>query len=228
MLFILMGAALLAAGAPDPLKGLPPVPSGAVRLFLVRHGQALSNLDPAPKLPPAQLDHLTALGREQASRAGTALKGHGVRIILTSPAERGRETAEVIRLAVGVGEATVEPRLRPLSLGFSPDGKALDWDARIAEWKKGRDPVPEAGESMEQVGARVAALAAELARNRPGQEVLLVAHSEVIGAFVGHVEGTAPALRYPPGIANGSITVVEAWPDRPARIVLKSVTPPGP
>ncbi len=46
----------VAAGGPAALE---PVPADTVRVFLIRHGQALSNLDPKPSLPPDELDLLT-------------------------------------------------------------------------------------------------------------------------------------------------------------------------
>src|SRR5262245_55547358 len=112
---------------------LGPVPADAVRLYLVRHGQAYSNLDPEPDLPPDKLDRLTDLGREQARRVARFLRGTAVAELLTSPAGRARETAEEIRTALGLEAARVEPALRPLELGRGPDGAPLDWDQRIAD-----------------------------------------------------------------------------------------------
>ena len=93
-----------------------------------------------------------------------------------------------------------------MALGRAPDGRPLAWKQRIAEWEAGRDPSPAGGESMERVGERVGELVRALARSRRGTSVVLVAHSEVIGAYLGHVRGTPAPKRYPPGLANGSIT----------------------
>ena len=85
----------------DPLAALPPPPEDGLRVYLVRHGQALSNLDPEPDLPPEQLDHLTELGQRQAEKAGAALRGRGIGAVLTSPASRARETAALVASALG-------------------------------------------------------------------------------------------------------------------------------
>src|SRR5262249_51585904 len=205
---LLAALAAAAAASASSLDRLGPVAPASVRVFLVRHGQALSHLAPAPKLPADALDHLTDLGRAQSARAGAALRTHNVRLVLTSPASRARETAEEIRAALPGTELEVEPRVRPLDLGKSARGAALDWDDRIAEWKKGRDPAPEGGESMAQMGERVRDLVASLAASNAGGAVVVVAHGEVIGSFVGLIRGTPPSARYPPKLANGSITVV--------------------
>jgi len=178
-------AGLVCASGLDELGA---VSSGSVRLILVRHGQAYSNLDPAPPLPPDQLDRLTDLGHAQSRQAAMVLRGRGPSVVLSSPASRARETAQEIGTLLNA-PVQVEPRLRPLDLGRSPSGKPLDWDQRIAEWKAGRDPVPSGGESLEQLGQRVAGLVTSLQRDHAGKTVVLVAHSEVIGAYVGLLQG---------------------------------------
>jgi len=224
---LLAGALFLLMQAPNPLSTLPPPPPTGVRVYLLRHGQALSNLDPEPDLPPEQLDHLTDLGKGQAEQAAAALAGRGIQVVLTSPASRARETAERIAKALKLDAPRVEPRLQPLQLGRTREGKALDWDARIAEWDAGRDPIPPAGESMEQMSDRVASLVAALARQGAGS-VVLVAHGEVIGAYLGKLRGTTPAKRYPPGIGNASISVVDARPSEPEKLLLANHAPKAP
>lgn len=228
---LLLGVTLLPAPASladDALGGLPALHSGSLRVCLVRHGQALSNLDPAPDLPLEQLDHLTALGTLQAEAVGRALAGLGATNVLTSPASRARETAEGISRALGTGPPTVEPRLRPMELGRGRDGRALTWEDRAAEWEAGRDPSPRDGESLERVADRVSELVRALARSRRGTVVVLVAHGEVIGAYLGHIRGTPAAKRYPPGLANGSVTVVDVAATGAATVLLANHLPAAP
>lgn len=212
---------LLLAAAP----ALGPVPADTMRVFLVRHGQAYSNLDPEPDLPPEQLDRLTDLGRGQSRVAAGFLKGQGVAAILVSPAGRARDTAEELRQALGLGAATVEKSLRPLDLGRGPSGAPLDWDQRISEWEAGRDPSPPGGESLEQVGERVLELVRSLRPARAGASVTLVAHSEVIGAFLGALEGKPGAARWPPTVPNGSLTVADIGPAGLPRVLLVGHVP---
>ena len=212
---VALAAGALAAAAPaaaqDALAGLPELQSGAVRVYLVRHGQALSNLDPAPQLSPAELDHLTPLGAKQSEAVGRALAGRGVASVYSSPATRARETADAVARALGIPAPAVEARLRPLELGRAPDGRALAWRDRAVDWQAGRDPVPAEGESIEDVGHRVGDFVRALARSRRGQGLVLVAHSEVIAAYLGEVSNTPAPKRYPPEIGNGSISVVDVF-----------------
>ncbi len=206
---LLAALAALPAAAADALAELQAPPAGTLRVYLVRHGQALSNLDPRPALSEEQLDHLTELGQRQAEAAGRALAGRCASAIYTSPAVRAVETSSAVARTLALGAPVVEPRLQPMGVGLAADGRELEWSARIAEWRAGRDPSPPGGESMEAVGDRVSALVRSLAEGSRGGCVVLVAHSEVIGAYLGKVRGTSPSKRYPPGLGNGSISVVD-------------------
>ena len=219
---------LAAPAAKGALPALPPLEKGTLRVYLVRHGQALSNLDPTPDLPPEKLDHLTELGQKQADRAGRALLGKGISLVLTSPASRARETAVRIASALDAPKPTVEPRLRPFALGQGKNGKPLDWDDRIADWRAGYDRSPTGGESIEQMGTRVAELVSALAKERGDRSVVLVAHGEVIGAYVGHLRRIPPTERYPWDIANASITVVDTGADGRSRLRFSNHRPPEP
>lgn len=218
---------LILLTAPDPLAALGPVPAGTVRVYFIRHGQALSNLQPPPSPAPRGLDHLTPLGERQSSKVGQILASKGVKLVVTSPAGRARESAEKIAAALGTAPVRVETRLRPLDLGYDAAGKQLGWEAREAEWKAGRDPNPPGGESMAQMGERVMAVVKDLRSEAPGASVVLVAHGEVIGSFVGELRGTPPAQRFPPRLANASLTVVEARPDGTVALLFTNHVAPG-
>lgn len=203
----------LAAQAGAELPDRQAAPAGVTSVYLVRHGQALSNLDPPPDLPPEELDRLTPLGREQACEAGRALALLRVARILTSPADRARETARVMADEAGAVPVRVDRRLRPLELGRSASGQPLDWDDRVADWKAGRDPDPAGGESLGELGRRVLALVREEHARHPGSTVVLVAHSDVIAAFLAVVEGRPGHQAYPFAVRNASLSLVELGPD---------------
>ncbi|HEY6553070.1 MAG TPA: histidine phosphatase family protein [Vicinamibacteria bacterium] len=224
---VLLAALDSAPAKPGQLAALGPIPKDTVRAFLVRHGQALSNLNPRPKLTPKELDHLTDLGRAQTARTRALLHGQGVRLVLTSPAERARETAAILADTVSAGVPPVEPRLRSMELGRSPAGQPLGWTEREVELKAGRDPQPPGGESFQQVADRMIDLLTTLARERGGQGVVLVSHSEVISALVGSVRGLPKTEWEELGIPNASVTVVDATPGKPPRVLLVGLSAEG-
>ena len=175
-------ALAVAAGLATPPGAAPAdTPAQVLQVYLVRHGQAFSNLSPKPKMSAEELDRLTPLGHEQAAETGRALAARGPAAILTSPANRARETAEEIRQALGTVPVRVEPRVRS-------QGEA---------------------EPAEQVAARVLeAVQSERARHA-GRAVVVIAHSEVIGAFLALVAGQPVANATMTHVRNGSVTLVE-------------------
>ena len=222
---MLLAIVLVTGTTVASLGDLGPVATDEVRVFLVRHGLAYSNLDPAPDLPPAQLDRLTEMGRVQSRRVGLALKGRTVALVVSSPAGRARQSAQELTAVLEAGAPRIDARLRPLELGRTAAGQPLDWDARDAEWAAGRDPQPVGGESIDQVGRRVLDLVTGLARDPRGRAVVLVAHGEVIEAFVGLISGTPAPHRLDSSVRNGSITVVEAGKAGSPRLVLTDYVP---
>jgi ribonuclease H / adenosylcobalamin/alpha-ribazole phosphatase len=198
-------AALLASGP----AGLGSVPDGALRVYVVRHGQAFTNLTPPPEMTPEQLDRLTELGQAQSRATADALRGRGVSLIVTSPRGRTQDTATVLRAVLEV-PVRVDERLRGLEMGKSAGGRELEWSDRMKDWSAGRDPVPSAGESLEQLGQRVLQLASELKRELGGKSVVFVTHGELIGNLIGMLQGQALEARFEARIANASITALEA------------------
>lgn len=165
-----------------------PTPRSQVsQLCVVRHAQAYKNLaSPPADLTPEQLDSLTPAGQAQG-RALQASLPPDVAEVRSSPAQRTRQTAELLAGPIPV---QVEPRLRPL------DG-AISWDTRMAAWSRGEDPRPADGESLADGAARAASLIAELrAQLPPGGHAVWVTHGDIAAVLLGELRGT-PLLDRP-------------------------------
>jgi broad specificity phosphatase PhoE len=67
-----------------------------------------------------------------------------------------------------------------------------------------------------------------VARSRRGTGVVLVAHGEVLAAYLGHIRGTSAPKRDPKGLGNGSITVVDVAPTGAPTIRLENHLPAAP
>lgn len=214
-------AALLAQTALTAVR--ESVPADTLRVYLVRHGQALSNLKPTGGEPEAALDHLTPLGREQSREAGGALRGAAA-LVVASPAGRARESASELAAGAGNLPVRIDERLRPMALGEGSDGKPLPWPRRLEEWAAGRDPVPPRGESFQQVGQRVQAVIDDLRGQGAGRGVVLVAHSEVIGAFLWGLRPPGPG-RVLDRLDNGGVTMVDVKAGSPAVVAFVNHLP---
>jgi phosphoserine phosphatase len=223
-----LALAMAVEGRAESLEKLPAAGPGVVRLYLVRHGEAFSNLVRPPAGPPESLDQLTERGHAQARAAGAALAGEAVEAILTSPAHRARETAAEIAASFPSVVVTTDANLGPLKEGRAADGHHLTWDERMKEWKSGRDPKPDQGESLADLYARVAAAIkdiAETARGKGQHGVVIVAHSEVVEALLGSIKGRLPIHGTMTGVHNASITVVDAGPDGRLHVVAENRVP---
>lgn len=133
-----------------------------VHVILVRHGDALRGTSDGSAPPP---DHgLTPVGREQARAMAGYLGATGrlerCRTLISSPARRARETADILA-ATYSGTRAVEA---PFSeLGELPDGAPEDLAAGVRR----------AGGALEH-----------LARQQDGRTVIVVTHSGFIMASV--------------------------------------------
>jgi probable phosphoglycerate mutase len=159
------------------------------RLLLARHGQSVSNA--VRRFQGVQDVPLSDLGRRQAQALAGALARRPLAAIYTSPLQRARHTAEAVAGATGAPLYSVHD-LRELSLGEWEGCTVEEVRARPGDpyacWV--RDPVvgmPPGGEPLAEVQARVVRVVGEIAAAHPnGDDVLLVCHGGIIGAYLAH------------------------------------------
>lgn len=157
-------------------------------VYLVRHGEAFSNL-PAEQQPEGKdLDVLTEKGKQQATTTGNALRGQEIARVFASPTGRTRETADLIlnQLEVG-GEVVAHEAFRPMDAGVPP----TPWSWREEHWARGEDPVPIDGESLGQSLERTIKALKEIAEERGGQSIAVVTHSDIWAGLVAKSRGTS-------------------------------------
>jgi probable phosphoglycerate mutase len=170
-------------------------------LLLIRHGATAWNA--AGRMQGRADVGLAAAGRAEVARWRLPPGWERARW-LVSPLRRARETAALL----GAPAARVEPRLTEMDWGTWEGRTAAelraDAGAGLAvEEARGLDLRPPGGESPREVQARLAALAAELARDPT--PVVAVCHKGVMRAALALATGwdlhTRPPLRLRPGEA---------------------------
>lgn len=155
------------------------------QLYLVRNGETAWNAEgryQGQANPP-----LNEQGIKQARRLAEMLRGIEFDVAYTSDLDRARSTAEIIA-EDGIWVLT-DPRWRELSFG-EWEGKRFEEiaehdSARLREWV--RDPIkcpPPGGESLRELADRVTAAAAELCREYPHGNVLVITHGGPIRCLV--------------------------------------------
>lgn len=183
-------------------------------IAFVRHGETEANrsgLLLGRADPP-----LTEHGVEQARRAAEAIGALRPVRLVTSPLSRARETAAIIGEACGL-EATVDDRLVELDYG-SWDGTSLSAaDAeRVERWRRDSSLAPHGGESLDEVGLRVAAFCLEVAELPPDAFPLVaVSHVSPIKAAVAWALGSGQGIAWRTRLDLASVTRIRPDPDAP-------------
>lgn len=181
-------SATAASGVPAGLRTVPPAPTAATRLVLVRHGEAVCNVEGVVG-GPRGCTGLSPAGVAQAEALRDRLLSSGglgdATALYASVLARAVDTARIIRPAVGDGslEVVSDCGLCELHPGEGDGLRWPDFVERYGEPNWDVDPdtvVAPAGESWRGFVERaVAALEALAARHR-GEQVVVVCHAGVI------------------------------------------------
>ncbi|MCE9615966.1 MAG: histidine phosphatase family protein [Lentisphaerae bacterium] len=172
---------------PHPL--VPGHAAGDVTVVLVRHGQALAE-DGSPLGPP-----LSRLGRRQARYVARRLQPQRFTRIMASDLARASETAAFIRAHHPHTPFSFDPRLREVQMDHH-----------------GHAPIPRQPALLTRLKAerrRVAACCRALAREAmPGDQVLVVAHGNLIRLAVALLCRTDPRQSFFFRTYNTSVTIL--------------------
>ena len=154
---------------------------------------------------------LSAEGEEAARLLGKRLQASSFDRVLVSPLGRARRTAEL----AGFGSATVDERLIELFFGDYEGKTRAEITAFRPGWTYVRDGNP-GGERVEDVGARIDSLLAELisvktADGKPGQ-VLIFAHAVVLRVLASRWVGLPPSFAQNLSLSPASVSILHYDP----------------
>lgn len=201
----------------------------ALTLVLVRHGVTDMTVEHRFSGGGVPGPPLNAAGRVQAAKAADAVHSIGRRTflgvapvsrVLASPMTRTQDTGGAIGRRIGAHVET-EPRLHEVDFGawdgLTSDGiVARDGAEALAAWRAGEVAAP-GGEALPDVGARIEALLAELARahatacadDDSAATLALASHAVVIKSAVGMSLGADVAAWGRIWPAPASLTVLQ-------------------
>lgn len=154
------------------------------RLLLVRHGQSAWNASGRwqgwADVP------LSDEGESQAAGAADRLRDRRFGVVATSDLERARRTAEIVAAALGIGDVTVDRRLREYDVGqwsgLTRSEIEQGWPGDLEAWREGRLAAAPGGETRKGFVARILAAVEALAGQAGPGNVLVVTHGGVVGA----------------------------------------------
>jgi ribonuclease H / adenosylcobalamin/alpha-ribazole phosphatase len=169
--------------APAPWRPAGVMPTTTI---LLRHGQ--TPLSAEKRFAGAVDVPLTETGVRQAEAAAARLAARGgLDLIVTSPLQRARQTADVVAAATGAA-VQLEEGLREGSFGkwegLSFAEASDQWPEEMAAWLARPGTPPPGGESFGDVALRVGAALDELLAAQPARTVLIVSHLTPIKELV--------------------------------------------
>jgi broad specificity phosphatase PhoE len=186
-----------------------------LRVFLVRHGRSMAN-DQADLIGGrCLLSPLTPVGRQEAEEVGRALRDRGIvpQLVHTSPAVRALDTAFLALARMDCSNrVVVDERLHEQDVGeWAGCAASQVYDDEVLRrlQQQGKDFRPPGGESMNDVGRRMAAWLDDLP-NGEGRPVVVLAftHGGAIRALASRIHQWSHARTYETRPANASVSMV--------------------
>jgi probable phosphoglycerate mutase len=167
--------------------------SNTITFYLVRHGEAENNVsDIGNSFPEKRKMSLTAKGVKQVAATAKFLSQKGVDIIIASPLERTRETADFISKETG-REVLIDERLHETGLGIYNDqpldtffSKYPDMRARIST-----DPA-DGSESFIDLRGRIESFLRDIKQVYVNKKVVIVSHGDVLDQLYGILTHESP------------------------------------
>lgn len=155
------------------------VPKSGNAYFLMRHGESESNAKNITCTRIEDANPLTETGREQVKQAARTLENEHIDLIVASPFERTRETAEIVRDTLNLRDDALvyDERIGEIQLG-EMNGALNDTYHTFLKanggWCIAR---PENGESWGDVKRRVGAFLYDIDAQYKGKRILIIAHN---------------------------------------------------
>ncbi len=162
--------------------------------FIMRHGEAESNVRGVVSYKPEDEFHLTLKGKTQSKAAGATLKKDKIDLIIASPLLRTKETAEIAAEALGIAKEDIvyDARIGEVNTGDF-NGCAIEtyrtYFTSILE--KFTKPSP-GGENLEAMKLRIGEFLYEIDKKYKGKNILIVTHEYVTWLADAVAKGSTP------------------------------------
>ncbi|WP_442816537.1 histidine phosphatase family protein [Streptomyces sp. NBC_01304] len=192
-------------------------------LVLLRHGETL--LTPERRLSGSGGSNpgLSPVGRRQAEAAAAALAHRGgIEAVVTSPMRRCQETAQAVAARLGLS-VQADAELREADFGAWEGltfGEVRErYPDDLSAWRASPESAPTgAGETMQQVIRRVAAVRDGLLARYAGGTVLVVSHVVPVRTLLRLALQAPPHTLFRMEVAAASLSTVTYDADRTATV----------
>jgi ribonuclease H / adenosylcobalamin/alpha-ribazole phosphatase len=184
-------------------------------IYLVRHGETPLTLERRFSGSGGSNPGLTDKGREQARAVGRELAARKPEVLLASPMQRTRETAEEIQTLINLSpifdEDWIEASFGKWD-GLTPDEVEEQFPEEFKAWVSDAGYPQGGGEPYAAVAERAGIALNKVAAEYPGQKVVIVTHNVVVKGAVCIALQTPIDSIFHVDIAPCSITTIKIWP----------------
>ena len=148
--------------------------------FVMRHGQARSNVESIINCDNSIENNLTDAGKEQVERSAEELAPKKIDLIVCSPLARTQQTAQIVAKRLGIPDSAVMTDERLVERGFGEfnNRPRSEW---FGSFEAGSDRIlatPGGSESLLSVRRRLGDFIFEIERRYTGKVVLIVTHGD--------------------------------------------------
>jgi ribonuclease H / adenosylcobalamin/alpha-ribazole phosphatase len=192
----------------------------ATATLLLRHGETALSVQ--RRFAGRGDAPLTEAGRRQAAAAAGRLAARGgIDLIVTSPLQRARRTAEAVAEATGaavqVDDGLVETDFGDWE-GLTFAEAAARWPEEVPAWLASAEVAPPGGESLAMVARRVLGALDRLLAAQSGRTLLLVSHVTPIKTLACRAMLAPPATMFRIHLDVGSLSEIQWFADGPALV----------
>ncbi|MBI4088610.1 class I tRNA ligase family protein [Candidatus Kaiserbacteria bacterium] len=147
------------------------------RYFVMRHGEAESNVEGIFDSEGKTEKHVTEKGKDEVRQSVTKLGTH-IDFIIVSPLTRTRETAVLVQKELGLSDTAVliDERLQEIDVGVFNGRKIQEWKDFFSSFAERFDRAPEDGETYRDVRKRLGECLFELEQRYTGKRILFITH----------------------------------------------------
>ncbi|MDP3784631.1 MAG: class I tRNA ligase family protein [bacterium] len=175
------------------LKDLDDGNSAPTTLFVMRHGEAVHNVERIIHYITPEGDKkivLTEKGKKEAAVCAKRLKEEGIEVIISSPSVRAKETAEIVARELGGLNFETMPEFYEILISSDFSGKPeKEYHQRFTTWEERFSEKPGGSENWRELRARaMKGLAAILEKYR-GKKILLVSHGDTTWIMMAALSG---------------------------------------
>ena len=167
--------------------------NGSAQICVSRHGETDWNI--AGILQGWTDVLLNDLGRQQALELATAVACCGISRVYSSPLRRAMETAEIISRKLRLGPPVGHEGLKERNFGVIQGVPKAELNPEFLEQIVRRNPACffDQGETMDGFAGRVLDAIASIAKDHPGERVLVITHGWVMDVITRHIMNLPPS-----------------------------------